>query len=489
MLLFRYIIATFFIHFSYYNASSIPKIPIGGLIDKSFGVNGISIVKLLDYGSLDLPLWATLDLGFRVPSMVVDAQRRMVVAIAGIGVMIVARFLEDGTLDATFGQTGIVTTVIPDSSQQRVTWGLIASSTCVAVDNQGRIVIGGFVYNSDRSAQEPPTKDLIVIRYNYDGTLDTSFANNGILRQDFNYEVIPLAMLTDHQDRVVVCGYATGRVDTLVSKGFIARFNAYNGKLDTSFGNKGVILTSFFKFNTNIGYGDFIRGIVEDINYRLVVVGDSKDNLNETYPFVARYLESGALDKTFNGIGYNQRKYINYGDTGIFNGATSLILDPFQTIFVSASASPSFVEQYQVIAQYSTEGIYNIFFGTFGGLAVSRFPLINISTNAVIDVLGKIIAGAAILDGFDVGFGLSRFTPEGLLDTTFGADGTGQVTVFVDGTAYGLGNPANLSIDNVISLDSAGRTNVACSIDDTVHDAIYFCGSRFTSDYSEIFVN
>ncbi len=465
------------------------KIPIGGLIDTSFGINGISIVKLLDYAPLDLPLWAVLDLGFREPTMVVDAQRRMVVAVSGIGVMIVARFLEDGSLDTTFGQTGIVITVIPDSSQQRKTWGLIASSTCVAVDNQGRIILGGFVYNSDRNLEEPPSKDLIVIRYNYDGTLDTSFAKGGILRQDFHYEVIIRGMLTDYQDRIVVCGSATGRIETLISKGFIARFNEYNGSLDISFGDKGVILTSFFKFNTDLGYGDFIRAIVQDVNYKLLIVGDSKDNLNEVYPFIARYLESGVLDKTFNGIGYNQKKYINYGDTALFNGATSFILDPFQTIFVSASASPSFIEQYQVVAKYSTDGVFDKFYGTFGGLAVSKFPIINFSTNAVIDILGKIIAGAVVFEGFNIGFGLSRFTPEGVLDTSFGKNRNGQVMVFVDGTAYGLGNPANLSPDNVINLDSAGRINVACLIDDTVNDRIYFCGSRFTSDYSEIFLN
>ena len=46
---------------------------------------------------------------------------------------------------------------------------------------------------------------------------------------------------------------------------------------------------------------------------------------------------------------------------------------------------------------------------------------------------------------------------------------------------------SNISAGNVISLDASGRINVANTIVDTVNRKIYYCGARFTSDYSEMF--
>ena len=53
--------------------------------------------------------------------------------------------------------------------------------------------------------------------------------------------------------------------------------------------------------------------------------------------------------------------------------------------------------------------------------------------------------------------------------------------------AYLTTYTGNISAGNVISLDASGRINVANTIVDTVNRKIYYCGARFTSDYSEMF--
>ncbi|MCY7420068.1 MAG: hypothetical protein LH650_16605, partial [Chloroflexi bacterium] len=75
-----------------------------------------------------------------------------------------ARFNPNGSLDSTFDNDGVTTTVIGISD--------VASS--VAVQSSGKIVAGGYSYNGSNS-----NYDLALVRYNPDGSLDTTFDSDG----------------------------------------------------------------------------------------------------------------------------------------------------------------------------------------------------------------------------------------------------------------------------------------------------------------------
>ena len=78
----------------------------------------------------------------------------------------VVRLLADGTPDGTFGFEGIVTTDIGASSDRAL---------AVAIQWDGKIVVAG------RSLLPDTGHDATVVRYNTDGTLDGSFAPDGIV--------------------------------------------------------------------------------------------------------------------------------------------------------------------------------------------------------------------------------------------------------------------------------------------------------------------
>ena len=69
----------------------------------------------------------------------------------------------DGALDTTFNGTGIVTTAVGSGADQ---------ATGVALQADGKIVVVGYSNNGSND-------DFVVVRYNTNGSLDTSFNTTG----------------------------------------------------------------------------------------------------------------------------------------------------------------------------------------------------------------------------------------------------------------------------------------------------------------------
>jgi len=115
-----------------------------------------------------------------------------------------ARLLSDGTLDTTFS-TG------PD--------GISSTVWCLAVDSDGRVVIGGDLSN-DQQYIRPH-----IARLNVDGSVDGSFLPTNTI----DGSVLALAIQTNHS--VIIGGsfYSQGTVP-----GYLARLNA-DGTTDTTF--------------------------------------------------------------------------------------------------------------------------------------------------------------------------------------------------------------------------------------------------------------
>src|SRR5262249_19411278 len=107
----------------------------------------------------------------------------------------VARFNANGTLDASFGTGGMVTTG----------FGVSAEATSVALQADGKIVAAGFA-NLDGA------DDFALVRYNSNGTLDPSFGTGGkvttaFLSQGFS-GAQAFSVTIQPDGRIVVAGAA-----------------------------------------------------------------------------------------------------------------------------------------------------------------------------------------------------------------------------------------------------------------------------------------
>jgi uncharacterized delta-60 repeat protein len=123
-----------------------------GVLDSSFGNGGIVVYN--NNNSYD-----------EGESIYVDSSGKIYVTGFSGQSMVIWRYNVDGVLDKTFGNAGIV--VFDKSS-----WSIGKS---IYVDKNGKIYVTGISYNSNGNS------DMIIWRYNGDGTLDETFGNGGIV--------------------------------------------------------------------------------------------------------------------------------------------------------------------------------------------------------------------------------------------------------------------------------------------------------------------
>jgi uncharacterized delta-60 repeat protein len=186
------------------------------------------------------------------------------------------RYNEDGARDASFGTNGLVT----------VTYGSHNyGSRCFDIRSNGRIVIGG-IYTDDMN-----TFYYVLTQYTSDGTLDTSFGNNGFAVSDITFtgdSDMSGDIIIQDDGKIVMTGkYSEGSNMMFM----VARFNS-NGEVDTSFGTNG-------KTTTSIGTGD-AQGcsLTIDNAGNIIVAGLSKNGTTNMLA-LARFTSSGALDTSF----------------------------------------------------------------------------------------------------------------------------------------------------------------------------------------------
>ncbi len=154
---------------------------------------------------------------------------------------LVARYNTDGSLDTTFGSAGMATTAV--SPYLPGTIGPVASDPyAVFIQADGKIVVTGDMYEYRGVLYYGRS---LVVRYNSDGSLDSSFGSGGIVVSSFDPPPTSLVWWSEATEaaalqadgKLLVAGGASnfgGRFS-----GLIARYNG-DGTLDTTFGSGGV---------------------------------------------------------------------------------------------------------------------------------------------------------------------------------------------------------------------------------------------------------
>jgi len=134
------------------------------------------------------------------------------------------------------------------------------------------------------------------------GSLDSSFNGDGLANVDFGQGVVGVAtdVAVQSDGKTVVVGYTTGATHDFA----VARFN-FDGSLDTTFGAPA----SPGRAVTPIGNKDYAeaKAVAIQGDGKIVVVGE--DDVERSFDYdgsnfaVARYLPNGRLDPTFDGDG------------------------------------------------------------------------------------------------------------------------------------------------------------------------------------------
>ncbi|MBL4615946.1 MAG: DUF4347 domain-containing protein, partial [Magnetovibrio sp.] len=259
-----------------YNNFTLARYDAGGNLDSTFGTGGIISAELFS-GSSDLAF-----------ALVVQSDDKILVAgstqIGTAQDTVLVRYNADGSLDNSFGTGGKVTVNNTVNSER-------AASLIMQPD--GKILLGGYVYSGTSSP------DFSLFRFNANGSLDTNFGGgDGIVISDFYGYADEIKEITLQADGKIL---ATGKVMTATSSDFtVVRYNA-DGSLDSSFGTGGKVVTG--NIGADYRWSDS-RSVAVQPDGKVLVGGFIQNITSNTGDFgVVRYNVDGRLDTSFGGGG------------------------------------------------------------------------------------------------------------------------------------------------------------------------------------------
>ncbi len=423
-----------------------------GCQDTTFGTNGLVITNT----SGSFPTTVDYDIANDIASqadgklVVVGATR--VDPVNPNSVVALVRYNSDGTLDSTFGGSGVVRLLNA------------AGANAVAIQPDGKIVVTG--------------APSFAARYNPDGTLDTSFGGDGYTlitfpsgrkgkagQQPVDAYFWDLAIQTD--GKILLAGY--------VGTGWaIARLNS-DGSLDSSFGDGGRLTPQVTGGRASAVALQPVQ-VGETIEERILVGGylSGVTGPNDDGDFaVMRLTPSGSLDATFgpSGTGVVVTDFCGNSESGA--GVSGLAIDAAGNIVAGGGAQFEGFYNF-AIARYSPNGILDTSFGdpasgtnqpgrtmvSLMGPALDWFGGSMAGQDLLLQPDGKgIVTGTATNTSGALYFGLVRFNADGTLDTTFGTGGA-VVTDFGPGTREAWGLKGAIQVDGKIvvvgSIDTDG---------------------------------
>jgi uncharacterized delta-60 repeat protein len=364
------------------------------------------------------------------------------------------RLNADGSLDTTFGSGGLATAVFAGIEQ----------ATSVALQADGKILVAGQTGNvNDYSA------DFILVRFNDDGSADTTFGSDGAVVTDFfNSDDTAYDLVVQPDEKIVVAGRAFRVRSSTLRNGSafgLARYNP-DGSLDSAFGTDGKVATDF------TGTDDAAFAVALEPGGKILAVGTTFNPAPLYDDFaVARYNSDGSLDSTFDGDG-RVTSNAGFGDV-----AQSVVVQPDGKVVVSGTDNQGSFSSTFVVLRYNTNGSLDTTFGATGIVTTNfGYTRSQSADKLLLQPDGKIVAVGAAYGFIEASsraseWALARYNPNGSLDPTFGTGG--MATVFM-GYQRSLAHDAVLQPDGKIVAAGDGAIN-------NTGDAAY-ASARFLPD-------
>ena len=265
-----------------------------------------------------------------------------------------ARYLPDGSLDATFGQDGLVT-----EGRRPLTTDIVRD---LAVQPDGRILVAGVTFEDTASAD--PHGDFILARYLPDGSADPTFGVGGMLTTGFSegsYDDA-YALVLQPDRRIMLGGYSTSGGGPGVLFGAdnlaLARYTP-EGLPDMSFGQQGRTVVDAGSLDEEI------RDLALMPNGSVVAAGFTNGERGGDV-LLARFTPQGSLDPTFGTKGLTVTDLSAHAE-----GLSAVALQPDGRLVAGGYAARETLADFAVL-RYDPSGSLEDGFGT-GGVATADF--------------------------------------------------------------------------------------------------------------------
>ncbi|HEX5637920.1 MAG TPA: hypothetical protein VFY78_12580, partial [Gammaproteobacteria bacterium] len=396
-----------------------------------------------------------------------------------------------GDPDTTFGSGGLVTTSVNTGND-------LANALAVLPD--GKILVAG------RTTASTSDLNIALLRYNPDGSLDTTFDGDGIVSNFLGGDTTANAIIVTPDGSIYLAGRISGAF-------ILAKFTSA-GVLDTSFaagngyvivdpdgsGNatcSGMAITPAGNFvlagsadlggglqtialvqinahgtvDSSFGGGDGIVLVNPGLNTshghaiavqpdgRILVTGDANGTSIDLA--VLRFNSDGSADTTFDTDGVLTTDIGGFQDIGY-----AIALQPDRKILVAGSSGVSGSGNDFAVLRYLADGSLDTSFSSDGitttAIATSYFS--DKARALVIQPDGKIIAGGFARNATDSAddFAVARFNTNGSLDSSFGTGGITTTTIggysLENETGYALAMQTDGNVVLAESNNAGGTT-------------------------------
>ena len=440
-----------------------------GALDLTFGVGGIVTTTI---GGGDTYAYAAL----QQPDNKILVAGEWLDNLNGLYAFALARYNEDGVLDPSFGVGGIVTTTVSGSD---------ATAFALALQPDGKIILSGkwldsvetlynfalVRYNDDGSLDTSfgPNLDgtlttvvgqadaasyaiglqsdgkiiaggfgnqsFALVRYGSDGQVDAAFGPNGWTTTSFNSsEAAAVALTLQPDGKILTGGYVFDDIEGAYDFA-LARYDN-SGELDAGFGSGGTVLTNFGYDAFAAATDDDLYGIALQPDGKILAAGGSYNGLD--YFALARYESGGSLDPGF-GFGGLVTTSVTTTVSGLGGHAHAVLVQPDDKIIAAGHSIETFSETF-TLARYDASGILDAGFGA-GGIVTTTFPGGEAyAYAAALQPDGKILLAGEWRNGANLyHFALARYEISGILDTGFGVGGIVTTTIpGGDASAYAM---------------------------------------------------
>lgn len=318
---------------NYDNSIAIVRYKTDGIVDSSFGTNGVTIV---DFGSINdyvnsiavqqddkIVIFGTTDPDYEIYNSYYPN-------------LVIMRFNSDGSIDNTFGTNGKVE--LDYSPSTSVRYGERARS--VEIEPGGKILLAGTMDISDTK----PTQFLLV-RLTSNGSVDNTFGTNGKVSYDLTGHTLEVKKVKElDSGSILLSGYSYS--DKYSGNGFLLARFSNDGILDTTFAASG------YSLETDVNESAISYSIDMGVqsNGKILVFG------NDGGGFVLfRYNSDGSLDNTFS---QNGMKYFQ-SITGVGEESADMLIQNDDKILLGGETTQS----HMIVARLTSNGDFDTSFG------------------------------------------------------------------------------------------------------------------------------
>ena len=340
-----------------------------GTLDPAFGTGGIITTDFGDQINSNVAIATAVTIQTDGKILVCGG----IPSSTGFPIAAIARYNTDGSVDTTFGTSGITTSLT------------LGVPTAIALQADGKIVVAG------------PAGGLSVnvARFTSTGTLDTTFGTNGIFTTGLNFNTgAPFTTLVIQSN---------GKI--LFANGILLRLTA-EGQADSTFGTNGE------------------ASVVNRSAAGLALLSNGKILVASSSGLVSRYKSNGTLDTSF---GINGQLPSNTSpSTVILLSTGDFLVNGILTSALTTVRGLTTTITGFAVSRYLSSGVTDATFATHGGVVtpIPTFTTVAPSGLELEPTGGDIVTLGIASNTTQQVFALARYTSTGQLDSTFGSNGT-----------------------------------------------------------------